>query len=131
MKSAFALFTALTICLLTISSTYAKDKNKNKEKARKPHNVLAEVTKVEADSISFFKVRKEDKTPFTVTVNDETKIEVNGEKATLADIKVGMTIIIDADIRDKKLAYTIMVKPPKNKKEKKKKAKPEEAAAEE
>lgn len=106
MKSLFILFSIL--CFLLAGATHARGKNQG-------HGVLGELTKIEENSISFIKVRKEDKTPVTITVKEDTVVEINGQKASLSDLKAGMTVIVDVNEKDK-TAYSIVVKPEKKKK---------------
>ena len=71
------------------------------------------------NSISFIKTRKPDKPTVTVTLTEETTIEINGEKATLADLqqKIGVQVNVDVNEKDK-TAYSITIREKKVKKAK-------------
>ena len=97
--------------LFALSSTSYADK---KERV---HKVLGKVTKIEGKSITFIKPRKEDNVEHTVTVNDNSIIEIDGNKATLAELKLGMLVIIDAD--KEKIVRSIVESKKKKKKKKK------------
>ncbi len=110
MKTVYTLIFVIALACFNVNTVQSKEKNKG-------HTVLAELTRIEAGSISFTKPRKEDKSKFTVTIKEDTVIEINGEKAILADLKPGMKVIIDINEKDK-TAYSVTFTEKKNDKKK-------------
>ena len=88
MKTSINLLTVIIVVLTLSFSSYAKGNQKG-------HKVLVKVTKLEGKNITFIKPRKENNLEHTVSITDETTIEIDGKKASFSDIKVGMSLIID------------------------------------
>ena len=106
MKKTTAVFTVMTLFIVTVFSLHAKD--------RKGHSVLGELTKIEEKSITFFKPRKNNNESFTIIIKEDTVIEINGQKGSLTDLKVGMQVIVDVNEKDK-TAYSVTFREKKKK----------------
>ena len=86
-KSRFFLpIVALLFGLLTIGPVFAG----SKKKAAPPQIKAPTISSVTATSVTVM----EDKTTKTLAINQFTEISVNGQRATAADLKPGMTVTI-------------------------------------
>ena len=87
------------------------------KKKAKVSSVKGTITAVSESSITI-KPAKKDAEDLTLTINEETKIKVNGKKATVADIKEGMKVMVKYN---EEVAVSIMANDGSKKKDKKEK----------
>lgn len=85
-----------------------------KKKGNKP--IKGTVSAISESSITI-KPAKKDAEEVTLTINEDTKIKISGKKATAADIKEGMKVVVKYD-EEVAVSITVTDKDKKKKKDK-------------